>query len=56
MEIKRKLVLHHTGQTVELVIEIDEAKLCDEMAKRCILNDTWKSTLLFGAIKAEVVK
>ncbi|TNF65036.1 hypothetical protein FBF48_10680 [Streptococcus salivarius] len=54
--IKSRFVIPATRQVVDLVVEIDRQKLADEMARRCLLNSSMRSQILFGHIKASIVE
>lgn len=49
-------VFPSTGQTVELTVEIDEDALAEAMVKRCVLNTSGQTQLLWGAIKGSITK
>lgn len=51
-----RFLIPKTGQVVDLVMDMDIDAVAAEMAKRAVMNKSWKSEAMYGAIKAEIVE
>lgn len=56
MQVRHRFVIPRTGQVVDLALEIDVDAVAEEMAKRAVMNKSWESQAMYGAIKAVIVE
>lgn len=56
MKLQHRFIIPKTGQVADVVVEIDQEKLIEHLAVRCLLNKTNKTTAFFGHIKAAIVE
>lgn len=55
MKKSYRFTLPNSGQVVFLEVEINEDDVAEFMMRRAVMNDSWKSIAMHGAIQATIV-